>query len=148
MLLFIPVVAALPVAVLAMLSLFSRRPSNLGPVEGRLAPCPASPNCVATQSGDRNQRMAPLSFEEAPAAAMERLKKIIAGMPRSRIARSADNYLHVEFTSAVFRFVDDVEFLIDPATREIHFRSASRVGYSDLGANRRRMEEVRRRWEK
>lgn len=147
MLLLVPVAAALPVVVLAMLSLFSRRPSNLGPVEGRLAPCPASPNCVATQSGEGNQRMEPLRVAGPPAAAMERLNKIIAAMPRTRIVRSTDDYLHAEFTSGLFRFVDDVEFLIDPAAQVIHFRSASRVGYSDLGANRRRMEDVRRRWE-
>lgn len=77
---------------------------------------------------------------------MERLKSIVAGMPRAKVVSSTDRYLHAEFTSALFRFVDDVEFLIDPDAKQIHFRSASRVGYSDLGANRRRMEAIERLW--
>lgn len=86
--------------------------------------------------------MAPLPFQGPPAEAMTRLKKIVQGMPRTRIVTANENYLHAEFVSALFRFVDDVEFLIDPEAGVIHFRSASRVGYSDLGANRRRMEEI------
>jgi uncharacterized protein (DUF1499 family) len=140
--------AAAPAVALGMLSAFSRRPANLGASGGRLAECPASPNCVATQSGDKNQRMAPLTFRGAPRQAMERLQRLVADMPRAEIVAATDEYLHAEFTSKVFRFVDDVEFLIDPAEGVIHFRSASRAGYSDLGANRRRMEDIRRQWER
>lgn len=91
--------------------------------------------------------MAPWRYEGSPPASLERLKQIVAAMPRAKIVSTSDDYLHAEFTSAIFRFVDDVEFLIDPAAGVIHFRSASRIGYSDLGANRRRMEDLRRRWE-
>ena len=142
----LPLLAAAPAVVLGVLSALARRPENLGPLGGRLADCPASPNCVATQSGGPNQRMRPLSFEGSPQAAMERLKSIVAGMPRAKIVSSSEYYLHAEFTSALFRFVDDVEFLIDPDAKQIHFRSASRVGHSDLGANRRRMEAIGRLW--
>jgi uncharacterized protein (DUF1499 family) len=137
-------VVALPILAFVILSLFSRRPSNLGVANGRLAPCPASPNCVATQSGAGEQRMAPLPFHGTPAEAMARLKQTLQGMPRTRIVTADESYLHAEFVSALFRFVDDVEFLIDPEARVIHFRSASRVGYSDLGANRRRMVAIQR----
>ena len=65
-------------------------------------------------------------------------------MPRTKIVTVDDNYLYAEFRSALFRFVDDVEFLIDPKERAIHFRSASRVGYSDLGVNRHRMEQIQK----
>ena len=58
-----------------------------------------------------------------------------------------ERYIHTEFTSAFFRFVDDVEFLLDDGTRTIHVRSASRVGYSDFGVNRRRVEELRSRFD-
>jgi uncharacterized protein (DUF1499 family) len=143
----LPLLAASPVVALGLLSAFSRRPANLGAAGGRLAECPASPNCVATQSGSGDQRMAALRYQGSQQQAMERLKKIVAGMPRAKIVAAENEYLCAEFTSGLFRFVDDVEFLIDPAERVIHFRSASRVGYSDLGANRRRMEEIRRRWE-
>ena len=91
--------------------------------------------------------MAALRYQGSQQQAMERLKKIVADMPRAKIVAAGNEYLCAEFTSRLFRFVDDVEFLIDPAERVIHFRSASRVGYSDLGANRRRMEEIRGRWE-
>ena len=74
---------------------------------------------------------------------MQRIKDLVAEMPRSKIVTVEASYLHVEFRSAFFRFVDDVEFLIDTEDQVIHFRSASRVGYSDLGVNRRRMERIR-----
>jgi uncharacterized protein (DUF1499 family) len=67
-------------------------------------------------------------------------------MPRSRLVSSRDGYLHAEFRSRLLGFVDDVEFSIDEAEQLIHFRSASRVGYSDLGVNRKRMEEFLRRY--
>lgn len=143
----VPLLAAAPAVALGLLSVFSRRPENLGAVDGRLAECRASPNCVATQSGKPSQRMSPWPFAGSPQAAMERLKQIVKATPRAKIVSASEYYLHAEFASALFRFVDDVEFLIDPDAKLIHFRSASRVGYSDLGANRRRMEELRRRWE-
>lgn len=73
------------------------------------------------------------------------MKAAVAGMPRTVLVEEEDDYLHYQFTSLVFRFVDDVEFLFDDATKTIHFRSASRVGYGDFGVNRRRMEDLRRR---
>lgn len=75
---------------------------------------------------------------------MRRIKTVVAEMPRAKIVILENNYLHVEFRSAFFRFVDDVEFLIDPEEQLIHFRSASRVGYSDFGVNRDRMERIRK----
>jgi uncharacterized protein (DUF1499 family) len=71
---------------------------------------------------------------------------IIASLPRAKVMTDSDTYLHVEFRSLVFRFVDDVEFLADDDAKVIHVRSASRVGHSDLGANRRRIETIRARW--
>jgi uncharacterized protein (DUF1499 family) len=140
-------VACLPVVLLAMLSIFSRKPDNLGVVNGRLADCPATANCVCTQCSDPEHHMEPLHFTGSPEEAMERLKTVIAVMPRSKIVTADERYIHAEFSSRVFRFVDDVEFLIDPASKTIHFRSASRVGRSDLGVNRQRMEEIRQKFE-
>jgi uncharacterized protein (DUF1499 family) len=132
----------LPAVGLALLSAFSRRPSNLGAVDGRLAPCPESPNCVSTQAPDAVHRMEPISFSGSAGDAMARIKAIVASWPRTKIVTEKGNYLYVEFASALFRFVDDVEFLIDEPNRKIHFRSASRVGYGDLGANRKRMQAI------
>lgn len=132
----------LPIVGLALLSAFSRRPSNLGVIDGHLAACPDSPNCVSTAASDREHRMEALLFQGSARNALERIKAIVGSLPRTKIVDERDNYLHVEFTSALFRFVDDVEFLIDEPAGKIHFRSASRVGRGDLGANRRRMEQI------
>jgi uncharacterized protein (DUF1499 family) len=75
-----------------------------------------------------------------------RLRQIIEQMPRTRIVTLTPEYMHVEFRSLIFRFVDDVEFLRDEKNQQIHFRSASRVGHSDLGVNRRRMMEIQQKW--
>ena len=140
-------IVVLIVGVLAMMSIFSRKPANLGVTDGRLAVCPASPNCVSTQAGDAEHRMEPIPFTGSSGEAMQRVKDLVAKMPRTKIVTMEDNYLHVESRSTFFRFVDDVEFLIDPKNQLIHFRSASRVGYSDLGVNKRRLRKLRAAYE-
>ena len=139
--------ACLPLVLLAMLSFFSGKPDNLGVVNGRLADCPATPNCVCTQCSDPEHHMEPLHFPGSPEEAMERLKGIIEAMLRSMLVTADDRYMHVQVTSRLFRFVDDVEFLIEPDTKTIHFRSASRVGRSDLGVNRQRLEDIRHKFD-
>ncbi len=119
------------------------RPDGLGPRDGRLAPLPSSPNAVSSQSEDASRRVKPLAFAGDPAAALARLRRVVEAMPRTRVVTAEPSYLHVEFTSRFFRFVDDVEFLVDAETSQIQVRSASRVGYSDLGANRARVEAIR-----
>ncbi|HNY65052.1 MAG TPA: DUF1499 domain-containing protein [Deltaproteobacteria bacterium] len=122
------------------------RPEGLGVRNGELAPCPESPNCVSTKASDGQHRIAPIPYTGSSQDAMLRLVEVIRSMKRAKIVTRKENYLHVEFTSALFRFVDDVEFLVDDHARVIEFRSASQLGYSDLGVNRKRMEEVRRRF--
>jgi len=122
------------------------RPASLGIKDGKLAPCPSTPNCVSSQRTDREHAVEPLSFPGTVAEAHAGIKKIILSMKRSRIITETDSYIHAEFTSAVFRFVDDVEFQFDESTKVIHVRSASRLGSSDLGVNRKRVEDIRARW--
>ncbi len=122
------------------------RPANLGVKEGKLAPCPAFPNCVSSQSADKEHAVAPLNYATSEPRAMADLKKVILGMKRARIVDEHDSYIHVEFTSALWRFVDDVEFYFDDTAKLIHVRSASRLGKSDLGVNRKRIEELRAAW--
>jgi uncharacterized protein (DUF1499 family) len=114
------------------------------PTGGRLKPCPDSPNCVSSMSSDPRHRVAAIAYTDSPAEVRQRLLGVICSMPRTDILTDEGHYLRVEFTSAVFRFVDDVEFCIDEAQNVIHVRSASRVGYWDLGANRKRVEQIRR----
>lgn len=115
---------------------------------GQLQPCPASPNCIASYEVTALGRLEPLRFTDSPDEAMKRLEQLVLEMPRTRIVTRQPGYLHAEYRSGLFRFVDDVEFLIDAESQTIHFRSASRLGYSDLGANRQRMERVRQMWTK
>ena len=124
----------------------SVRPANLGTHEGKLAPCPSSPNCVSSQSSDDAHRIPPLTFSGRAADAMKKLTAIVQTFPRTTVITVSDRYLHAEVTSAIFRFVDDLEFLVDDAAKVIHVRSASRMGYSDLGVNRKRIEQFRLRW--
>lgn len=108
-----------------------------------LRPCPSSPNCVSTQAQDDGHAIAPFRYRKSRAEAKEALKEVIGFLPRVKLVEEDESYLHYEFTSLLFRFVDDVEFFFDDGTKTIHFRSASRTGYGDLGVNRRRMEELR-----
>ena len=126
---------------------FSGRPLNLGISEGRLAPCPDLPNCVCSQSGGTRSAVAPLGISGDAAKAFQRLERIVAALPRTHIVTRTEDYLHAECRTPVLRFVDDLEFLLDGEADVIHVRSASRVGYSDLGVNRRRVETIRLRFE-
>jgi uncharacterized protein (DUF1499 family) len=108
-----------------------------------LGPCPSSPNCVSTQAQDEGHAIEPIRYRKSRAEAKEALKEVIRSMPRTKLVEEDETYLHYEATSLLLRFVDDVEFLLDDETKTIHFRSASRTGYGDLGVNRKRMEQVR-----
>lgn len=108
-----------------------------------LAPCPSSPNCVSTQAQDEGHAIAPFRYRKSRAEAKEGLKEALRALPRTKLVEEDESYLHYEFTSLLLRFVDDVEFLFDDDAKTIHFRSASRTGYGDLGVNRKRMEEIR-----
>jgi uncharacterized protein (DUF1499 family) len=132
-----------PVIWLTLLSATAKQPTNLGVVDGRLAPCPNTPNCVSTQASDDQHQIEPIAFDGDGDGALKRLKAAIRTIPRMQIVTETDNYLHAEATSLLFRFVDDVEFFVDRNAKVIHFRSASRVGRSDMGVNRRRMEQIR-----
>lgn len=118
--------------------------NQVSPALQRLAPCPSSPNCVGTLSTSDRHRIEPYRYRGSLDEARRRLKEVIVAQRGARIVKEDEIYLHVEFTSRIFRFVDDVEFLFDDETKTIHFRSASRTGYSDFGVNRNRMEEIRR----
>lgn len=108
-----------------------------------LPPCPSSPNCMSTQATDESHAIAPFQYKKSRVEAKEALKAVLATLPRTKLVEEDESYLHYEFTSLLLRFIDDVEFLFDETTKTVHFRSASRTGYSDLGVNRKRMEQVR-----
>lgn len=120
-----------------MFNFTGQRPSNLGVTDGKLAACPGTPNCVNSQSDDAQSKIEPL-----PAKSIAEVKKVLEGMERTTIVEETDNYLYAEFKSKLMGYVDDVEFYRDDANA-IQVRSASRLGKSDLGVNRKRVEEIR-----
>lgn len=118
-------------------------PGNLGVSDGRLASCPESPNCVSSQASDEAHRIEPLPLKGSPSQTQALLAKLLSDEPRARLIEQDTHYLRAEFSSRVLRFVDDVEFLI--GEQAVDVRSASRLGYSDLGVNRKRIEHLRHR---
>ena len=113
----------------------------------RLRNCPSSPNCVSSQARDPRQRVAPLKISGPPNEVIARVSEVVLSLPGARIEAATETYLHARVRTPLFRFVDDLEFLLDPVTGIVHVRSASRVGSWDLGANRRRVEWLRRKLE-
>lgn len=119
---------------------------ELGIENGQLTPCPTTPNCVSSQATDDKHYIEPIVTSGTTSMVKNRLLGVLEQFPRSKVVMAEDHYIRSEFTSKIFRFVDDVEFYF-PATQSsqmtVHVRSASRIGRSDLGVNRKRVEEIR-----
>ena len=115
------------------------------PVYARMAPCPNSPNCVSTLADPSNtvHFSEPLTYDGSMMDAKARLLAVVNAMPRTKIVEDDGDYVRVEYRSLIFRFVDDVEFQFDDATKTVQFRSAARLGYGDMGVNRKRMDEIK-----
>jgi len=129
---------------LGMVGCAGERPNNLGSKGGLLLACPSSPNCVSSQASDEGHRVAPLVFGGDPDVAFARLKLVLSRRSDSTVVDESAGYLRVELRTTFF--VDDAEFLQDRSRSVIHVRSASRLGYSDLGKNRSRVEEIRKQF--
>lgn len=130
--------------IIIIIQLSSRRPTNLGPKNQQLAACPSSPNCVSSFAieSDLQHFIPPIAFENT-----QDIQQKIAALNELtgfKLIEQRDNYFYFECTSLIMRFTDDLEFLITPEQKIIHVRSASRIGHSDLGANRSRVEKIRR----
>ncbi|MBW4542726.1 MAG: DUF1499 domain-containing protein [Myxacorys chilensis ATA2-1-KO14] len=119
-----------------------KQPTTLGVRNGRLSPCPATPNCVCSQDSDSAHHIEPLKLS-SPETAIADLKRTIEALPKTKIVEESNDYLYAQFTSKLMGYVDDVEFYVDRAANVIHVRSASRLGKSDLGVNRKRIELIR-----
>ena len=114
-----------------------------GTTGGKLAPCPASPNCVCSDTSSGSHAIQPLAITGDPQAAWQALIAYLEAQAGFTIKTREPDYLHVEARTRVFRFVNDVEFQLRSSDGLIAMRSASRIGYSDLGANRRRLDAIR-----
>ena len=112
-------------------------PQNIGVRDGRLTACPESPNCVSSYESSEEHSIAALK------ANLTQIQQILLTIDGANIVEQSSNYLYAEFTSSLMGYVDDVEFLYDAASNATQVRSASRIGYSDMGANRKRVEAIR-----
>lgn len=122
------------------------RPMSLTNPAEALWPCPRTPNCVSTEATSRRHLMAPLPFHGTAKAAQEHARSALLQEPRIRIVLERPGYIRAEARSRFWRFVDDVEVVVDSTAKLVRFRSASRVGRSDLGVNRARMERFSQRF--
>ena len=114
----------------------------------KFSPCPDSPNCVSTQSTDQARFIEPLQYAGSLADARQKLIDILENTKRVRLLKVETDYIHAEFRSSIFQFIDDVELYFPPDQAIIHVKSASRKGYYDFGANRRRVERLNAAFEK
>lgn len=118
-------------------------PSEMTYREGRLLDCPSEPNCISTHSTRMDHLIVPFTYSKPLDEARAALKKEMERMPHATLKKEDGLYLHFECRSMVLRMVDDVEFIFDDENKTLQFRSSSRFGYSDWGANRKRMEDLR-----
>jgi uncharacterized protein (DUF1499 family) len=118
--------------------------------ESELSPCPDSPNCVQSVDAGHKSHITPLQLSagDNTTTQWKKLQGLILAMSRTRLAEQRDNYMRVEFRSLLFRFVDDVEFMLDASNSIVHIRSAARTGHYDFGVNRKRLVAIRMLYEK
>jgi uncharacterized protein (DUF1499 family) len=116
-----------------------------GDLNFRLKPCPSSPNCVSSMAPQGGHHIDPLTYTGDRQIAWDSLVAILKSFKRTHLVVQQDEYIHAEFASNLFGFVDDVEFVFSGDTPVIHVRSASRTGYYDFGVNRRRIEDLRQK---
>jgi len=131
------------VIVMSIFSCSGTRPANLGIKDGRLTACPLSPNCVSSDAADSAHAIAPFELAVSTADAWRALRATVESLPRTKIITVSEGYLYAECSSAVFGFVDDLELHLRLAQNSIAVRSASRLGKSDFGVNRKRVENLR-----
>ena len=131
------------IACMPLLSCSGKRPSNLGISDSRLAPCPASPNCLSSDAQDNNHKILPFQFNGSSNEVWKVVREVVSELPRTHIVNEMPEYLHAECRSAFFGFVDDLELHLRPTEGIIAVRSASRLGHSDFGVNHKRIETLR-----
>jgi uncharacterized protein (DUF1499 family) len=118
-----------------------------GPENERISGCSNAPNCVSSESADEAHRIAPLPVDFEREGALDCLREVVSGMDRVTVLAADQEHIIAEFRSRL-GFVDDVEFRLDRENGAIQMRSASRVGYWDLGVNRRRLEGIRKMFDR
>ncbi|PKM57420.1 MAG: DUF1499 domain-containing protein [Firmicutes bacterium HGW-Firmicutes-3] len=111
---------------------------KLGVVEGRLTDMPQSPNAVSSQTTDEDKKVEPFPYKETLKLTKDGIKLAVKAYGNAEIVEEKADYLRLVFTTGLMRYKDDIEFYFDDQNKVVHFRSASRMGYSDMGKNRER----------
>jgi uncharacterized protein (DUF1499 family) len=137
------VVGVMGVVVIYMLVKNNIVPKNIGVENGKLAKMPNKPNAVSSQTDEEDKKVEALEFKVNLEDSKEKLLKSIQDYGNAKIIKNEKNYIYVIFTTGKMKYHDDVEFYFDESTKLIHFRSASRIGYSDMGLNRERYNKLR-----
>ena len=141
---YIFILALACVGILFSLALYSKKtPDTIGVNNGRLSGCSTSHNCVSSQAADEAHLVDPFSIQGNVGETMDRLQKTLGEMGGT-VVEATDGYIHAEFSSSFWQFKDDLECLYDLQSGVVHIRSASRVGYHDFNANRKRVEKLRK----
>jgi len=132
---------ALLVVVILVIIRNETTPANIGVKEGGLRPCPTTPNCVLSGAVDPVHAIDPLPV--ATKNPLTLIEDFFTSHYIAKVVKKTDNYLHIVISTPFFHFKDDLEFLVNKGDQNISVRSASRIGYSDRGVNRRRIEKLR-----
>lgn len=137
------VIAAMGVIVVYMVVKNNILPKNLGVNNGKLVKMPSKPNAVSSQTDEKDKKVEALEFKENLKASKGKVISAIESYGDAKIIKNENNYIYAVFTTGKMKFHDDVEFYFDEGENLIHFRSASRIGYSDMGLNRERYNKLR-----
>jgi len=116
---------------------------TLGLIQGQLTECSKNPNCVSSQTTQRSKYIAPINASDTPELTWLMLRDVVDNMPQALLITENEIYRHYQFTTPLMGFIDDVELVFDRTENLIHVKSASRVGQSDMGANRNRVALLR-----
>ena len=136
--------ALLLIALMSLFSCAGNRPTNLGITDSKLTECPDTPNCVSSDSQSSSHTVSAFTTTQPASEAWQAARNAVLELPRTTIITESSDYLHAECTSAFFGFVDDLELHLRATEDKIAIRSASRLGSSDLGVNRKRVEALRK----
>jgi uncharacterized protein (DUF1499 family) len=142
MLVTLIVIGAVAALLLTRVFIENNKVPVLGVSDGKLAAISKKPNNVSSQTTLAAKKVLPLTAKETPAATMAALKSAVAAFGGGSIDTEAEDYLYVVFTTSLMKYRDDVEFWLDNSNNEVHYRSSSRAGYSDMGLNRARYDKI------
>ena len=136
------VLGILTFIIILMMGLNLKTPSSIGVVEGQLAALPDTPNAVSSQTNDLTKQVLPFPFKGDLAQTKAKILAIVKEMNGTTLITETNNYIHIVYETEVMKYRDDVEFYFDSENKVVHFRSASRIGYSDKGLNKQRYELI------